>query len=59
VHTRLTPLLLALALFSLASSASAQDRRVELRFQGGVNLGVPIFLDVDRDIVKPGSTATS
>ncbi|MBW2375741.1 MAG: hypothetical protein JRF55_07045 [Deltaproteobacteria bacterium] len=58
MHTRLTPLLLALALFSLASSASAQDRRVELRFQGGVNLGVPIFLDVDRDIVKPGLSFT-
>lgn len=38
----------------LASSASAQERRVQLRFQGGVDLGVPIFLDVDRNIVKPG-----
>jgi hypothetical protein len=40
----------------LASSASAQERRVQLRFQGGVDLGVPIFLDVDRDVVKPGAS---
>ncbi len=50
----------ALALFALfgalSSSASAQERRVQLRFQGGVDLGVPIFLDVDRDIVKPGAS---
>ena len=48
----------ALALASLfcvlANSASAQERRVQLRFQGGLDLGVPIFLDVDRSIVKPG-----
>jgi opacity protein-like surface antigen len=58
VHKRLTTLLLALTLTLLASSASAQDRRVELRFQGGANLGVPIFLNVDRDIVKPGLSFT-
>ncbi len=58
MHKRLTTLLLALTLTLLASSASAQDRRVELRFQGGANLGVPIFLNVDRDIVKPGLSFT-
>ena len=51
---RFVPLFVALVLASLTSSASAQERRVELRFQGGVEVGVPIFLDVDRDIVKPG-----
>ena len=24
-------------------------------FQGGVNIGVPIFLDVDKDVVRPGA----
>ncbi|MBW1876031.1 MAG: hypothetical protein JRI98_11795, partial [Deltaproteobacteria bacterium] len=58
MQLRLTPLFLALTLCLLASSASAQERRVELRFQGGANLGVPIFLDVDRGIVKPGASIT-
>lgn len=58
MQTRVTTLLLALGLTLLASSVSAQERRVELRFQGGANLGVPIFLDVDRDIVKPGLSFT-
>ncbi len=58
MQTRLTNALLTITLCLLASSASAQDRRVELRFQGGANLGVPIFLDVDRDIVKPGMSFT-
>lgn len=40
----------------LTSHASAQERRVQLRFQGGVDLGVPIFLNVDRDVVKPGAS---
>lgn len=39
-----------------ASSAIAQERRVDLRFQGGVELGVPVFLNVDRDIVKSGAS---
>jgi hypothetical protein len=39
-----------------ASGVLAQERRVELRFQGGVELGVPVFLDVDRDIVKTGAS---
>jgi hypothetical protein len=51
--------LLVCFLASTTSSASAQERRVELRFQGGVKLGVPIFLDVDRDIVKPGASITA
>ncbi|MGB5813161.1 MAG: hypothetical protein WBG86_21685 [Polyangiales bacterium] len=42
----------------LTSAALAQDRRVKLRFQGGVNAGVPLFLDVDRSIVKPGASLT-
>ena len=50
------PLFLSVVLASLANSGSAQERRVELRFQGGVEVGVPIFLDVDRDIVKPGAS---
>lgn len=52
-------LLLALAVSSVAFSVSAQDeRRVQLRFQGGAETGVPIFLDVPRDIVKPGASLT-
>jgi opacity protein-like surface antigen len=47
---------LVMALCSLASSASAQDRRVEFRFQGGVKAGVPIYFNVDREIVKPGAS---
>ena len=31
---------------------------MQLRFQGGVDVGVPIFLDVDRDVVKPGASFT-
>ena len=60
VQLRLRTFGVALALCFFASSASAQERRVELRFQGGVNLGVPIFVtgDVDRDIVKPGVSLT-
>ena len=40
------------------ASAAAQDRRVQLRFQGGAEAGVPIFLDVDREVVKPGASIT-
>jgi len=58
VQARVPKLVLALAFSLLASTASAQERRVELRFQGGANFGVPIFLDVDRDIVKPGLSFT-
>lgn len=44
-------------LFCLVTSgASAQERRVQLRFQGGLDLGVPIFLNVDRNVVKPGAS---
>ena len=50
--------ILGLLFLMNAASASAQDRRVELRFQGGVNVGVPIFLNVDRDIIKPGASIT-
>lgn len=39
-----------------ASTAGAQERRVEFRFQGGMKVGVPIFLNVDRSIVKPGGS---
>lgn len=48
----------ALGLFFLASSSSAQDRRVQLRFQGGAEAGVPIFLNVDRNVVKPGASVS-
>lgn len=58
MKARLTLPCLALAVFFLAASASAQERRVDLRFQGGVKLGVPLFLNVDRDIVKPGASIT-
>lgn len=58
MKARLASFLLVVAFGFLASSASAQDRRVELRFQGGVEAGVPIFLDVDRDVVKPGASLT-
>lgn len=57
VH-RLSLLALTVVFCLSPSSASAQERRVELRFQGGVELGVPVFLDVDRDIVKPGASVT-
>lgn len=45
---------IVVGLAALPSGSSAQARRVELRFQGGAEIGVPIFLDVDRDIVRPG-----
>ncbi|HSN83879.1 MAG TPA: hypothetical protein VLS88_14955 [Polyangiales bacterium] len=48
--------LLGLILLAVASSGSAQERRVDMRFQGGVKLGVPVFLDVDRSIVRPGAS---
>jgi hypothetical protein len=53
---RLLGFLLVIALCSLASSASAQERRVDFRFQGGVKVGVPIYFNVDSDIVKPGAS---
>jgi hypothetical protein len=53
---RLAPLVIAVALVAAASNASAQSRRVNLRFQGGVDLGVPIFLNVDHSIVRPGAS---
>ena len=40
----------------LETGAAAQERRVELRFQAGAEVGVPLFLDVDRDIVRPGAS---
>ncbi|MGB5368562.1 MAG: hypothetical protein WBN14_20035, partial [Polyangiales bacterium] len=59
MHARLSPLWIALAVFCLfASSASAQERRVALRFQGGVEVGVPIYFNVDHEIVKPGASFT-
>jgi hypothetical protein len=54
VSPRFASLVLALVMTCLASSAAAQERRVELRFQGGAKMGVPVFLNVDRDVVKPG-----
>ena len=56
MQRRFTPVLVALVFATLASSASAQERRVELRFQGGAEVGVPIFFNVDREIVKPGAS---
>ena len=53
---RLAHFLVALALVFTASNASAQERRVDLRFQGGADVGVPVFLNVDRSIVKPGAS---
>jgi hypothetical protein len=58
VNLRLAFFALALGLCLLAPAASAQDRRVQLRFQGGAEAGVPIFLDVNRDAVKPGASLT-
>jgi hypothetical protein len=58
VNLRLASLVFALGLCLLASSAFAQDRRVQLRFQGGAEAGVPIILDVNRDVVKPGASLT-
>ncbi|MEM7138268.1 MAG: hypothetical protein AAF500_16930 [Myxococcota bacterium] len=51
----LTSVILA-GLWSCAAPGFAQERRVELRFQGGADVGVPIFLDVDRSIVRPGAS---
>jgi opacity protein-like surface antigen len=48
--------LLGLVVLTIASSGLAQERRVDMRFQGGVKLGVPVFLDVDRSIVRPGAS---
>ncbi|MEM8606841.1 MAG: hypothetical protein AAGF92_07035 [Myxococcota bacterium] len=47
-------LAIAAAFAAVPSGSTAQARRVELRFQGGAEVGVPIFLDVDRSIVRPG-----
>ena len=56
---RVAWLVVALLLSAVGgSSAAAQDRRVQLRFQGGAEAGVPIFLDVDREVVKPGASLT-
>ena len=53
---RLAPFALLFALIAIGSQASAQERRVNLRFQGGVEIGVPIFLDVDSSIVRPAGS---
>lgn len=53
---RFAPLFIALALVAISLPARAQERKVDLRFQGGAELGVPIFLNVDRSIVKPGAS---
>jgi hypothetical protein len=58
VKTRLASFLVAATLCILASSAGAQERRLSLRFQGGAEVGVPIFLDVPRDVVRPGASVT-
>lgn len=58
MNRRFASLLLGIALCCAATSASAQDRRVQLRFQGGAEAGVPIFLNVDRDVVRPGASIT-
>lgn len=58
MKTRLASFLLAAAVCVLSSSGAAQDRRVSLRFQGGAEAGVPIFLDVDSNVVKPGASLT-
>lgn len=47
---------LCLMLLAVTSSGSAQERRVDMRFQGGMKLGVPVFLNVDRNIVRPGAS---
>jgi hypothetical protein len=49
---------LGLLLLAVTSIASAQERRVNMRFQGGAQLGVPIFLGVDHSIVRPGASLT-
>lgn len=47
---------LGLLLLAITSVASAQERRVNMRFQGGAQLSVPIFLNVDHSIVRPGAS---
>jgi hypothetical protein len=47
---------MALLLLAITSIASAQERRVNMRFQGGAQIGVPIFLNVDHGIVRPGAS---
>jgi len=47
---------LVLMLLAITSVASAQERRVDMRFQGGAKLGVPVFLNVDHTIVRPGAS---
>jgi opacity protein-like surface antigen len=54
--TALCAALAALLLGISASDAHAQERRVEFRFQGGMEVGVPIFLNVDHSIVRPGGS---
>jgi len=59
VNPRLASLVFALGFCLIASSAAAQDdRRVQFRFQGGAEVGVPIFLNVDRSVVRPGASLT-
>jgi hypothetical protein len=53
---RVAAFLAVVVVLFLSPAASAQERRVELRFQGGMEAGVPIFLDIDRSIVKPGAS---
>ena len=48
--------LAAVLMAGAASTTSAQERRVEFRFQGGLEVGVPIFLNVDSSIVRPGGS---
>ena len=52
----LASLCAALLVASVASTSAAQERRVQLRFQGGAEVGVPVFLNVDRSIVRPGGS---
>ena len=56
--TALWAALVAALLGASASTALAQERRVEFRFQGGMEIGVPVFLNVDRSIVRPGGSVT-
>ncbi len=59
MQARLSLLWIALAVCLFASSASAQERRVALRFQGGVEVGVPTYFNVDHEIVRPGASFTA
>jgi hypothetical protein len=56
IRTGLGIVTLILLLGAIDSVASAQERRVDMRFQGGAIVGVPVFLDVDRSIVRPGAS---